>query len=761
MRGPKLPSASRPACRKAHRVRRGHSLRAAMALVIGAGGLAMSVLLCLMIRQREQLLAEAEFHLDAQRRAEAIERALSNRLAAARTAEAFYRGCEVVERHEFRKFTASLLENRDSGLRALLWIPRVPAAEREAHEAAARAQGLADYRIVERDSQGQLIPASEREVYWPIFYIEPFSEYRGACGLDLGQAPACVPAFERAIKRRRPAAAYCMLLESERSAPGGFCVLLPIFAPGAAADGEQTAEEMLGFVGGVFRLEMIARDALFLLPPARVRLAIFAETQPGTLRPLLLDPAPLAGQEAAEQSRFTYPGPISYQHEFDVAGSRWRVSCLPEESFIAERRTWLPAGVLLAGGALSVLLLGYLLLLGGYAHRVERLVAQRSMELKTISDAALDGVIMMDCHGCVVHWNPAAERIFGYSREEVLDRAVHELLVPPSYRQEARQGLEEFCRTGGGPVVGKVQEMVAMRKDGSQFPMEISVSAIRLRGQWWAVAVVRDISERHRAAEELIREQRLLREMLDLHERERRLVAYEIHDGLAQMLTGAQFKLEAFRQKLHGQAVADPEVWKVFEQGLGLLGDGQVEARRLISGLRPPILDDSGVVAAIEYLASDVQDRGGPQIEFVPEVHFQRLAAPLESALFRIVQETLNNACRHSGSQKVRIELHETDHHVRLVVQDWGVGFDPAQIDPSRFGLRSIRERARLLGGKAEIHSALGEGTRIVVELPLVEPAEPTTVGSAPAGRNVAPPPEDPEPAEGYSSDCARPDAEG
>jgi len=652
--------ARRRAPRQDWRVRRGHCSGFVVALAVGLGGMAISVILFFALRQREFQLAEARFRMEAKERVEAVERAMADRLVTIRMLQAFYRGSEVVERDEFRQFTAPLLETRDNGVRALFWSPRVTAAQRQAHEQATQAVGLGNYRIVQRDAEGRVQPAGQRDVYWPIFYIEPFSEYRNAWGLDLGQELVGAEVFERVIERGGPTAAFCVPLDSERSAPCSFCVLAPVFAPNGKT--RSGLDEVMGFVGGVFRLGMIPRDALISRFKPGYCVAVYAETRPGKFsRMIEISGGSESNPEATEpgnlKDRFARSDSIRYQRQFELAGTQWRVVCVPEEEqYIESRRTWLPLGVLLTGFLLSGLLVGYLLLLGGHTGRIERLVAQRSAELKTISDAALDGVIMMDSMGCVAHWNPAAERIFGYSREEVLGRAIHELLVPPRYRQQARRGLVEFFRTGRGPVVGKVQELQAMRKDGTEFPMEISVSAIRMRNQWWAVAVVRDVSERHRAAEQLLREQRLLREMLNLQERERRLVAYEIHDGLAQMLTGAQFKLQTVQERLQRQTLEDPETRKIFEQGLQLLNDGLVEARRLISGLRPPILDDSGVVAAIHYLAEETRERGGPEVEFVPDVHFQRLAPPLESALFRIVQETLNNACRHSHSLKVRIE---------------------------------------------------------------------------------------------------------
>ncbi len=129
------------------------------------------------------------------------------------------------------------------------------------------------------------------------------------------------------------------------------------------------------------------------------------------------------------------------------------------------------------------------------------------------------------------------------------------------------------------------------------------------------------------------------------------------------------------------------------------------------------ILDESGVVRAIEYLVGESDGR--TMIEFEHEVSFERLSPLVEGALFRICQEALNNATKHSGSQRVRIRLVQQGSWVRLVVSDQGIGFDPHQVTEKMFGLQGIRERARLLGGHATIDSAPGRGTRLTVEIPI------------------------------------------
>jgi signal transduction histidine kinase len=229
-----------------------------------------------------------------------------------------------------------------------------------------------------------------------------------------------------------------------------------------------------------------------------------------------------------------------------------------------------------------------------------------------------------------------------------------------------------------------------------------------------------EIAERKLAEEALRRERRLLRELLDLQERDRKLVSYEIHDGLAQQLTGALFRLQASERV---EDLGPDEARKTYDGGIALLQEAIAEARRLISGLRPPVLDESGVVAAIEYLVHEGERIGAPAIEFVVDVQFDRLASPLETAIFRVVQEALTNACRHSRSPKVEVRLVQEGDRVWVRIEDWGVGFDPDGVHTGRFGLQGIQERARLMGGRADILSAPNQGTRITVELPLLERA--------------------------------------
>lgn len=237
------------------------------------------------------------------------------------------------------------------------------------------------------------------------------------------------------------------------------------------------------------------------------------------------------------------------------------------------------------------------------------------------------------------------------------------------------------------------------------------------------------LSELHRSLEDRVRErtaelrdeQRVLRQLLQASDHERRVLAYEIHDGLAQELTGAIMHLETALHLGESKPAAAAEVYR---SGLAMLQHSLAEARRLINGVRPPVLDEFGIVAAIEHLIQDRKyDEARPAIAFDHEVAFDRLSPVLENAIYRIIQEGLGNALKHGRCDNLRIALTQVDGRVHIRIEDDGVGFDPHNVAEGHFGLEGIRERARLLGGCASIESVSGGGTRVTVELPLAVPA--------------------------------------
>ena len=355
---------------------------------------------------------------------------------------------------------------------------------------------------------------------------------------------------------------------------------------------------------------------------------------------------------------------------------------------------------------------------------MEKKVEERTAELgdseakfRTLFESSNDAVMLLDEKG-FFDCNDAALRVFGCSaREEFIGKHPSEL-SPPAQPNGANSLTAAEAKIVLAAETGAAHfEWLHRRIDGTKFEADVLLSRMDLKGKTVLQAVVRDISQRKRAEEAVLREQATLRRLLESSDRDRKLTAYEIHDGFAQHVAGAKMQLEAAQQLKDENLEAAA---RAYERGLELLTRSMDEARRLISGLRPPILDEAGVVAAIEHLARDPTMQEGPEVVFVRNVEFGRLEPLLENAIFRIVQEGVTNACRYSQSSKVRIRLMQKNGQIHIEIEDWGIGFDPDDLAETSFGIGGIRERARLLGGQATIDSAPGKGTRIIVDLPLV-----------------------------------------
>ena len=231
-----------------------------------------------------------------------------------------------------------------------------------------------------------------------------------------------------------------------------------------------------------------------------------------------------------------------------------------------------------------------------------------------------------------------------------------------------------------------------------------------------------DIDRLRVAVAELEAERQMMRQSLEYHERDRQLLAFEIHDGIIQSMTAALMFLESAAAKA---TFAECDAQGHFERGVRLLRDSVDEARRLIQGLIPIVLDERGLVATLEGLTHKLRVDHALEIDYAADVTQLDLAPAIEMILVRIVQEALNNVWKHSKTLKAEVRLRQQNDLLELSVRDWGIGFDPAVVPKTRYGLTGIRERARLLGGEAVITSQPGQGTQVLVRLKMTDKLHP------------------------------------
>jgi PAS domain S-box-containing protein len=329
------------------------------------------------------------------------------------------------------------------------------------------------------------------------------------------------------------------------------------------------------------------------------------------------------------------------------------------------------------------------------------------------------GIIMVIANGMLTRVNRTFCQLSGYTEDELIGMSIFDLTYP-----DDRTHSEALSRRLlAGEIPSFAMDKRYLKKDGGHFWAQISAAAIHDReGRvLFALGIIEDLTERKKAQEAVEREHRSLEHMLQASDHERRLIAYDIHDGLAQELAGTIMQLQMYA---HARETSPHDAAKPFDAAIKMLEASYAECRRLISGVRPPILDEFGVAAAVAHLVYDPSYDQGLRVQLRNRVRFKRLAPIVENVIYRIVQEGLTNARNHSKSRNVLVSLVQRGDRLRVKIRDWGVGFDPTTSHKNRFGIEGIRQRARLMGGTCSIKSKPGKGTRILVELPVLEHEE-------------------------------------
>jgi PAS domain S-box-containing protein len=344
--------------------------------------------------------------------------------------------------------------------------------------------------------------------------------------------------------------------------------------------------------------------------------------------------------------------------------------------------------------------------------------ARLAARLGGLLDSAMDAIITINEQQRIVLYNRAAERIFGWTSEQAMGASLEKLL-PDRFRGSHGAHVHRFERTGiTSRRMGDGTVLYGLRSNGEEFPMEASISQLDTPEGRLFTVILRDITERMQAQEEL---STFAAEAHALREGEKSRIARELHDELAQSLTA--LKMDTIW--LRDNAVQQPEkaIPKLAEM-VGMLDTTVAATRRIAADLRPLLLDDLGLAPAIEWLAHSFTQRTGIPCEVSVDEELE-LQEPYATAVFRIVQESLANVGKHARATEAAVVIARTGQSVTLEVRDNGQGFSTAAPrKPHSLGLMGLRERAQLLKGTVAIDSRPGKGTRLQVHIPLQEAKE-------------------------------------
>jgi PAS domain S-box-containing protein len=350
--------------------------------------------------------------------------------------------------------------------------------------------------------------------------------------------------------------------------------------------------------------------------------------------------------------------------------------------------------------------------------RAEADHARLAARLAGLLDSAMDAIITVDPSQRIVLYNQAAEKIFGWSSEQALGQPLG-MLMPERFRAGHGEHIGRFGATGvTSRRMGDGTVIYGLRANGEEFPMDASISQLETAEGKLFTVILRDVTERVRVHEERIA---FAAAAHAIREEEKTRVARELHDELAQSLTA--LKMDTIWVRDNAATAPEAAAARLADM-LGMLDHAVAATRRIAADLRPLLLDDLGLVAAIEWLVGNFTQRCGVACRLSVDEALE-LQEPHATAVFRIVQESLANVAKHAQASQVTVTLERLPAAITLAVQDNGRGFATAAPRKSQsLGLLGLHERAQLLKGSVSIESTPGQGTRVAVRIPL-PPLEP------------------------------------
>ena len=325
-----------------------------------------------------------------------------------------------------------------------------------------------------------------------------------------------------------------------------------------------------------------------------------------------------------------------------------------------------------------------------------------------ILETAVNAIITISERGIIEMVNASTEQMFGYRREEMIGQNVS-MLMPEPYRGQHDSYLSRYCETGQRKIIGIGREATAQRKDGSIFPIDLSVGEVKLPGGRIFTGIIRDLTERKMLEEKL----------LSISEDEQSRIGQDIHDDLCQQLAA----IGCLAKVVHRQLTAShsPEAAQVAEI-TRLLTNANVRAREMSRGLMPVVRDAGALMEALDELASSTERIFRVSCPFRCDEPVNLADNRMATQLFRITQEAVANAIKHSNADRIEISLQRDNDTISLSIRDNGCGITETAAEKSRgLGLLTMNQRARMIGGMLVVQPEPSGGTLVRCTVPSLE----------------------------------------
>ncbi|NJN94423.1 MAG: PAS domain S-box protein [Anaerolineales bacterium] len=428
-------------------------------------GVGLGLFLFIIIYSQETQAITAELEVDSEVALAQFKNTIHIAMHDLSTLSALYRASSQVRRHEFQTFMDSDVHGTFAtpGIQALEWIPRVPAAQRAAYEAAARRDGLSDFQFVELDKHGQRIPAASRAEYFPVYYVEPLAGNEAALGFDAASEPTRYDIVARARDSGQTLATPPITLIQETGQQKGLVIFQPVYSGGKPNDTVTARRQhLLGFVVGVFRLgDLLTASVDSYHNRAGLDFYLFEGQSLLGLHPAHTRTEPLQINDSLTPA--SLQSGLFHTENLELLGRRWQLIVQPTPAYINSRRTWTPW----AGMGALLTFTGLVIFYIRQRQQAEQTLAESQKQYRLLAQNVSDVIWILDLETMRFRYvSPSVERLRGYTPEQVLGQNLTEVITPasleyfykavPERLNEFKQGhqkyytdiIENLCRDG-------------------------------------------------------------------------------------------------------------------------------------------------------------------------------------------------------------------------------------------------------------------------------------------------------------------------
>lgn len=651
----------------------------------------------------EQARIESDFREITSETHEKMRFRFSSYLSSVAYIERFFSSSQHITREEFRSFVTLPLANYP-GIQGLSWNPVIPRDRREQFEQSVRKEGFPDFQIAERDSNNKVVRAGERSEYVAVQYIEPMQGNESAFGFDVASNAERQRTLLKARDTGNTIATSRINLVQEHGEQADFLIFNPVYH-GAPRTVEERRNALKGFAVGVFRVSDIVDS---ILNSKHYKVSIHDTGDGKSIH--------LYGPEDGSTA-------LTMQYQLDIGGRPWIIRYWPTPSYLTENRSWQAWSVLAVGLSLVSLLGAFLLAMTGRAYHVENMVARRTAELRGILSTAIEAIITLDANGNIESVNPAGEALFGYTTNELTGASI--LTIIPDFFTGS--GVDSTATKARMPT-GARHDSYAVRKGGTQVPIELAISSVSLVDRTIFTAIVHDLTERQKV-------ERMKDEFISTVSHELRTPLTSISGVLGLVAAGA---LDNAPEKIK------PLLAIAYENcgRLNRLVDDLLALNKANFAEHTLKLQKISVYTLIEHAIEANQGfaaKYGVTLAWRPTEEDVYVNAD-EEKLIQVLSNLLSNAVKYSPKEdQVLVSTRNTPSEVRISVSDKGPGIptefqdrvfekfaqadssDTRRVGGTGLGMAIAKSLVEKHGGRISFVSQPGQGTTFHIDLSIAK----------------------------------------